>query len=193
MLAFSNALDRAVRKNMHNTQIHMGLRVPWGHGQSLDQGRLGSGEARGPVSVRKVSAAIKVNYGRADQCFDVTGIERQARSKKPRACVMYSGVISLVHTSHALEIQVHRIRMQRTFRPPRLGLNQLSIQRVGKSRHDFVLHIEQIGDRLVEAVGPKVIAGFSVDQLHTHPEPIAATLHRAFEHIANVQFPADLL
>jgi hypothetical protein len=29
-----------------------------------------------------------------------------------------------------------------------------AIQRVRQSRHDFVLHIEQIGDRLVEAFSP---------------------------------------
>ena len=37
-----------------------------------------------------------------------------------------------------------------------------------------------------------MIAGFSVDQLHTHPEPVAATLHRAFEHVADVQLASEL-
>jgi hypothetical protein len=40
------------------------------------------------------------------------------------------------------------------FCSPRLGCNHLGIQRVRQSRHDFVLHIEQIGDRLVEAFSP---------------------------------------
>ena len=83
--------------------------------------------------------------------------------------------------------------MRRTFRPSRLSTMSCGIQRVGEPRYDFVLHIEQIGDRLVEALGPKVVAGFGVDQLHIDPKPVAATLHRAFEHIADVQLASDLL
>jgi hypothetical protein len=37
-------------------------------------------------------------------------------------------------------------------------------------RYDFVLHVEQIGHRFLEALRPEVIAGFSVDQLHVHPK-----------------------
>jgi class 3 adenylate cyclase len=35
-----------------------------------------------------------------------------------------------------------------------LGRDKLSIQGVGEPRYDFVLHIEQIGDGLVEPLGP---------------------------------------
>jgi hypothetical protein len=38
-----------------------------------------------------------------------------------------------------------------------------------------------------------VIAGFGVNQQHIHPKSVTATLHRAFEHVADVQFAADLL
>ena len=38
-----------------------------------------------------------------------------------------------------------------------------------------------------------MIAGFGVDQLHIHPKAVAATLHRAFEHIADVQLASQLL
>jgi hypothetical protein len=75
----------------------------------------------------------------------------------------------------------------------RLGLDELGIQRVGELRYDLILHIEQIGDRFVEALGPQVIGCFSIDKLHVNPDPIAAPLDRAFEHVANVQLAADLL
>ena len=64
--------------------------------------------------------------------------------------------------------------MRRTLRPPRLSLNELGIQRVGEPRYDFVLHIEQIGDGLIEPLGPKVIAGLGINQLHVHAKPVAA-------------------
>src|SRR6516162_11101125 len=46
---------------------------------------------------------------------------------------------------------------------------------------------------LVEAFGPKVIAGFSVDQLYVYPKPVAAALHRTLKHIADVQLASQLL
>ena len=67
--------------------------------------------------------------------------------------------------------------MQRTLCAPRLCLNELGIQCVGEPRYDFVLHIEQIGDRLIEPLGPQVIAGSGVDQLYVHPKPLRAPLH----------------
>ena len=63
------------------------------------------------------------------------------------------------------------------FRPPCLSLNELGIQCVGEPRHDFVLHIEQICDGLIEPFSPKVIAAFGIDKLHVDPKPIVAALH----------------
>ena len=37
-----------------------------------------------------------------------------------------------------------------------------------------------------------MVGGFGIDQLHVHPKPVAAPLHRAFEHVADVQLAADL-
>jgi len=45
---------------------------------------------------------------------------------------------------------------------------------------------------LVEPLGPNVIAGLGVDQLHIDPESVATTLYGAFKHVADVQFPPDL-
>ena len=144
-------------------------------------------------SVTKSGRNCRINRCRADQRLDIVGIERQGPFEKAARLRHVFRGRPLVQASHALEIQVHRIGMQRTFRSPRLSLDELGIQRVGEPRYDFVLHVEQIGDGLVEPLGPKVIAGFGVDQLHVHPKPVAATLHRAFEHVADVQLAADLL
>jgi len=45
---------------------------------------------------------------------------------------------------------------------------------VGEAGDDLVLHIEEIGQRLVETLGPKVIAGLRVNELHVDAHPIAA-------------------
>jgi len=36
-------------------------------------------------------------------------------------------------------------------------------------------------------------SSFGVDQLHIHPKPVAATLHRTFKNVPNVQLAPDLL
>src|SRR6516164_8830212 len=83
--------------------------------------------------------------------------------------------------------------MQRAFGSPCLGRHKLGVQRVGEPRYNFVLHVKKVGDGLVKALRPNVIAGFGVDQLHVDAEAVAATLHRAFEHIADVQLTSQLL
>src|SRR5262249_34467322 len=58
---------------------------------------------------------------------------------------------------------------------------------------DLVLHVKQVCDRFVEALGPNVIASFSVDQLRVDANTIAAALHAAFEDVAHVELASDLL
>ena len=64
----------------------------------------------------------------------------------------------MFHEWRPLELQIHRIGMRGALRPLCLSLNELGIQCIGEPRYDFVLHVEQIGDGFVEAVGPKVSA-----------------------------------
>jgi hypothetical protein len=39
------------------------------------------------------------------------------------------------------------------FRAPRLGGDKFGVQRACQARHDFVLHVEEIGQRLIEPFG----------------------------------------
>ena len=36
-----------------------------------------------------------------------------------------------------------------------------------------------------------MVAGFSIDQLHVDPKEVATTLHRSFEHVADVQLTSE--
>jgi hypothetical protein len=38
-----------------------------------------------------------------------------------------------------------------------------------------------------------MLAGFDIDQLHVDAQPAAAALHAAFQHVAHIEIPADLL
>ena len=67
--------------------------------------------------------------------------------------------------------------MRCLFRPPRLGDHKLCTQLIREPRDDLVLHVEEVGQRLVEALGPKMRAGFSVDELDIDPHAVTAALH----------------
>ena len=73
-----------------------------------------------------------------------------------------------------------------------LGAGDLLPELVGEPGDNFVLHIEEIGDRLVEAFGPEVHAGVGLDQLHVDAHAVSAALHAAFEHVAHVEIASNL-
>ena len=62
-----------------------------------------------------------------------------------------------------------------------------------QARDDFVLHVEEIGQGLIEPLGPEMIARFGVDELHVDAHAVSAALNAALEDIADVQLAPDLL
>ena len=145
-------------------------------------------------SVDKDKCALeRVRARRSNERVDIVGvggmraIEKAAR---PREIV---GGQALIVPKQTLKIEVHRVRGRRLFRASRLGGDELRVERACQSRDDFVLHVEEIGERLVEPLGPEMIAGFGVDELHIDAHAVAAALNAAFEDVANVQLAADLL
>ena len=85
---------------------------------------------------------------------------------------------ALVEPGQALKIEVYRVGVRRLLRASRFGRDELRVERARQPRDDFVLHVEEIGQGLVETLGPQVIAAFRVDQLHidAHAVPTRWTL-----------------
>ena len=98
-----------------------------------------------------------------------------------------------MHPRQALKKQVHRIGIGRLFGAARLDGGDLIAQRIRETPDDFVLHIEEIGKRLVETLRPKMAAGFGVNELHIDAHAIAAALNAALEDVAHIQVAADRL
>ena len=61
------------------------------------------------------------------------------------------------------------------------------------ARGHLVLKFENIFERAVEAVGPNMRAADCVDQLRGDSHATARFADRAFEHVADAEFAADLL
>jgi hypothetical protein len=59
-------------------------------------------------------------------------------------------------------------------------------------RH-FALHLEHVRQRAVVGLGPAVLVGARVDQLHVDAHGVLGALHAAFEDVGDAEFLGDLL
>jgi len=92
-----------------------------------------------------------------------------------------------------LKKKVHGVGVRGLFRAPRLGGGELRVQCACQARDDFVLHVEEIGERLIKPLSPQMTARFSVDELDVDAHASAAALNAALEDIADVQLAPDRL
>ena len=129
---------------------------------------------------------------RSDERLDIVGIGGKRAIEEAARLRQIVGGQTLIEPSQTLKIEVHRVGVRRPFGASRLGGDEFGVQRRRQARDDFVLHVEEIGQRLVEPLGPKMIAGFGVDELHIDPHAVSAALNAALEDIADVQLAADL-
>src|SRR5208283_4561265 len=98
-----------------------------------------------------------------------------------------------IEPSQTLKIEVHRVRVRGLFRASRLGGGELGVERARQPRDDFVLHLEEIGERFIEPLGPEMIARFGVDELDIDAHAVSAALNAALEDIADFQLAPDRL
>src|SRR5262249_20915692 len=78
------------------------------------------------------------------------------------------------------------------YRPPTLRRDQLHVDGTGQSGGDLILHVEEVGTLLVEALRPQMRPALGIDKLRVEAEPFARVLHAAFEDIAHAELAADL-
>lgn len=84
-----------------------------------------------------------------------------------------------VHTGEAAHGEVEGVHFVRLLeiRAPAFGGHQLNADGSRQPRNDLVLHIEEVGARLVESLSPQMRARFGVDQLRVDAHAIAACLY----------------
>jgi hypothetical protein len=95
-------------------------------------------------------------------------------------------------TSGPLKHKVNRVWIQRAFGAARFKSHQLDLQFVRQSGDDLVLHVEEVGNPLVETLGPKMREGLGLDQLHVDAHPVTAALDAALERVAHIELAPDL-
>ena len=191
VLAFGDALERALRQDLNIPEKRMAAGVVRERRQSFRQLRFGGGEGRRRVGDKRISAVGDVGRRRSNERVDIVGIGgERAIEKLARLRNMVRGPAPM-EPGQALKKEIHRVGVGRLFGASRLGGGELGVQRVRQTPNDFVLHVEEIGERLVEPLRPKMTAGLGVDELHVDAHAISAALNAALEDIANIQVAAD--
>ena len=77
-------------------------------------------------------------------------------------------------------------------RAPGFRREELRAERIGEPRDDLVLHVEEVGNGLVEPFRPEMGAARGVDELDVDAHSAACALNAALENIADVQLAANL-
>ena len=112
-----------------------------------------------------MSAVDHVRARRSDERIDIARIGGERAIEEAARLRNTVRGHALVEPGHTLKIEVHRVGGWRLFRSSRLGCDEFGVERVRETGNDFVLHVEEIGERLIEPLGPEMIARFGVDEL----------------------------
>ena len=192
-LALGDALDGAIAVHSRHPQYGAGVRVVRPQSERLTEVGLGGTQSLDAVFGQPISDRGYIDPGATDQRVDIVRIEIESAVEVRARLVEELGGLTFVEERKPKEIVVHRIRVRGALGAARFGGGELLPEPIGEAGDDLVLHVEEIGDGLVEALGPEVRAGLGVDQLHVDAHAVSAALHAAFEHIAHVELAADLL
>ena len=171
----------------------MATRMVWDQGQGSGQLRFGRWEGRDRIRHERVCTFDRVRERRTNERVDIVGISGQRPIEEAARLREMVRDHTFIEPSHPLKIEVHRVGIRGLFGAPRLGSEELAVQGARQARDDFVLHIEEIGQGLVEPFRPEMIPRSGVDELDVDAHATSHSLDAALEHIADVQFPANHL
>ena len=187
MFTFGDALCSALGEYVDNSQVQMCARMVRDRRQGFGQLRFGRREGRHGIGHKRKCARAHIRARRSDERVDIVGIGGERAIEKAARLRHIVRGHTLIEPSQTLKIEVHRVGVRGLFRASRLGGDELGVQRARQARDDFVLHVEEIGERLIEPLGPEMIARFGVDELHVDAHAVSAALNAALQDIADVQ------
>ena len=193
MLTFGDALCSVLGQHVGQSQEQMRTRMVRNRRQSFGQFPFGRRQGRDGIFNEEKYSLDQIRACRSNERIDIAGVggERAIiEASRPRDIV---GGIPFVEPGQALEIEAHRIGARGLLRASRLGGDKLGVQLVRQARDDFVLHVEEIGHRLIETLGSEMGAALRVNELDAHAHAVPAALNAALQNIADVQLATGLL
>ena len=193
MFTFGDAVRSALGEYLDIPQQPMAARVVWNRRQGFDQLCFGRREGRHGIGHKEICALAHVRARRSNERVDIVGIRGERAIEKAARLRKVVGGRALIEPSQSLKIEVHRVGGRGQFGTSRLSGYKMCVKRARQTCDDFVLHVEEIGERLIESLGPEMIPGFGVDQLHVDAHAVSAALNAALEDIADIQLAPDCL
>src|SRR5260221_483603 len=136
-----------------------------------------------------------MRMSQADEPRDMALVEAERSLKQPSGLPHIFQRLRPVQERHAAHGEVHRVHIVRPFalRTPALCRDEFDADCPCEPGYDLVLHVKEIGPRLVEPLGPHMRAGLGIDELSIDTDSIVAALHTAFQHVAHAKLAAELL
>jgi hypothetical protein len=186
MFTLGDAVRSALGEYIDIPQQSMGARAVWNRRQGFAQLCFGRREGRHGIGHKEICALAHVPARQSNERVDIVGIGGERAIEKAARLRNIVGGRALIEPSHSLKIEVHRVGGRGQFRTSRLSGDELGVERARQTRDDFILHVEEIGERLIKSLGPEMIPGFGVDQLHVDAHAVSAALNAALEDIASV-------
>ena len=148
MSAVSDPLCRALGDYLDTSQEH-GQGHDLGQTKGLDQPRFGLREGRRRISHKDKARRHEVRARRSNERVDIVGIGGERAIEKAARSRQIVGVPPYSATPY-LENRDPSIGVRGPFRASSLSGDQLGIQWARQPSDDIVLHVEEIGERLVE-------------------------------------------
>jgi hypothetical protein len=150
MFAFGDALCRALGEHLDKSQPQMAMRMVGDRGQGFGQLCFGRGEGRQGIDHKGICSLEHVRACRSNERVNIVGIGGERAIEKASRLRDIVGGRTLIEPSQTLKIEVHRVGDWALFRASRLGGDKLGVQRIRQTGDDFVLRVEEIGERLIE-------------------------------------------
>ncbi len=166
MFTFGDAPRGALGVDVDNSQHHMAPRMVRDQGQDSGRLRFSREEGRRGIGYKHTRARGHVHPRRSNERVYIAGIDGERAIEKAPRLRKIVRVQTLVEPSHALKVEVHRVRGRPLFRPSRLSGDELGVQRACQPRDNFVLHVEEVDQSLIEPLRPQMIARLGVDELN---------------------------
>ena len=135
-----------------------------------------------------------VGFGASSQSLRVVGVDlERALEQGPRLEVFALAVNAAIEEVVTAHGQIDDVRILGASASFGFGAGQGIVQTVGQSRHDVILQFEEIGQGVIEPVGPEMRPGFGVDELRVDADAVLVALDGPFEHVADAELFPNLL
>ena len=185
MLTSADALGGAPGPYVDKTEPHMAACIVRGQGQGRVQFRLGRREGDRRIG-HEGHCRDSVRRCRSNERVDIAGMDSERTIVELARLRQIVRSRTFVKPGRPLKTEVQCVGVRGLFCTARLGRDEWCTQRASQARDDFVLHVEEIGDRLIEPLRPKMTACLGIDELNIDTHAPAAALNTALEDITNV-------